>query len=233
LYERIAIGNLVYVLVVIKNARNRPIQGMIQDIMREANQQKVLQQKITTATGEWSDSEVLAASRRNPEYFGILVDRYEAAFLRKARTILYSKEDAEEVVQDTFTRIYVYADRYQPQEGATFTSWAYAILTRLAFTRYQKLKKLRGRTLDLDPEHYERIADDTAFLEDLSLRDEVLVAFSRIPEAAARILRLQFLEGKSQEEIAVSEGSTVSAVKTRVHRAKKLFKEAMSYDGTK
>jgi RNA polymerase sigma-70 factor (ECF subfamily) len=197
--------------------------------MREVNQQKVLFEEA----GEWSDVEVLTASRRNPELFSLLVDRYEAAFLRKARTIIYSKEDAEEVVQDTFTRIYIYADRYNPQEGASFTSWAYTILTRLAFTRYQKLKKLRGRTIDLEPESFERLPDEVAFLEDLSLRNEVLVAFSRIPEAAARILRLQFLEGKSQEEIAESEGSTVSAVKTRVHRAKKFFKEAMTYDGTK
>jgi RNA polymerase sigma-70 factor (ECF subfamily) len=202
---------------------------MIQDIMREVNQQKFL----TEVTKEMSDVEVLAASRQRPELFGILVDRYEEAFLRKARTILYSREDAEEVVQDAFTRIYVYADRYHAQEGASFSSWGYAILIRLAFTRYQKMKKLRERTLDLDPENYERIADETAFLEDLSLRDEVLVAFSRIPEAAARILRLQFLEGKSQDEIALLEDSTVSAVKTRVHRAKKLFKEALTYDGTK
>ena len=197
--------------------------------MREVNQAALLLEQA----GELSDSEVLAASRRNPELFSLLVDRYEAAFLRKARTILYSKEDAEEVVQDTFTRIYVYADRYKPQEGASFSSWAYAILTRLAFTRYQKVKKLRGRTLDLEPETFERLPDGVAFLEDLSLRDEVLMAFSRIPESAAKVLRLQFLEGKSQEEIAASEGSSVSAVKTRVHRAKKLFKKALSYDGTK
>jgi RNA polymerase sigma-70 factor (ECF subfamily) len=198
--------------------------------MREVNQAKHLESKLAEA-GELTDAEVLAASRRKPELFGLLVDRYEAAFLRKAKSILYSKEDAEEVVQDTFTRIYVYADRYKSQEGANFSSWAYAILTRLAFTRYQKVKRLRGRTLDLEPETYERLPDESAFLEDLSLRDEVLMAFSRIPESAARVLRLQFLEGKSQEEIAVSEGSTVSAVKTRVHRAKKLFKEAMNYDG--
>jgi RNA polymerase sigma-70 factor (ECF subfamily) len=182
---------------------------------------------------EMSDEAVLAASRRNPELFAVLVERYEAAFLRKVRTILYSREDTEEVVQDAFTRIYVYADRFKPQEGASFSSWAYAILIRLAFTRYQKLKKLRGRTMDLDPEAYERLADESAFLEDLSLRDEVLMALSRIPESASRILRLQFLEGKSQEEIAITEGSSISAVKTRVHRAKKLFKEAMMYDGSK
>lgn len=176
-----------------------------------------------------SDEEVLAASRADPDLLGILVDRYEDAFLRKAKSIIYSHEDAEEVVQDAFTRIYVYADRYRPQEGASFSSWAYAILTRLCFTRYQKLKKERGRTLELDPEAYERIADAEFFLEDLTIRNEVLVALARLPEQAARMLRLQFLEGKTQEEIAHLEGSSVAAVKTRVHRAKKLFKEAVAY----
>jgi RNA polymerase sigma-70 factor (ECF subfamily) len=201
---------------------------MIQDIMSKVNKQQFLQE----TAGTLSDAELLSASRTNPAIFELLVDRYEAAFLRKARSILYNKEDAEEVVQDAFTRIYVYADRYNPQEGASFSSWGYAILIRLAFTRYQKLKKLRGRTQDLEPEAYERLPDESAFMEDLSLRDEVLMALSRIPESAARILRLQFLEGKSQEEIATSEGASISAVKTRVHRAKKLFKEALNYDGT-
>ena len=196
---------------------------MIQDIMRFS--------RLSESTGDLSDEEVLVRAKHEPAYFEVLLDRYEAAFLRKAKSILWSPEDAEEVVQDTFTRIYLYADRYSPQEGASFSSWAYLILTRLAFTRYQKLKTQRGRTMALDPETYERLPDQSAFVEDLSVRDEVLVALAKLPEAAARILKLQFLEGKSQEEIAVLEGSTVSAVKTRVHRAKKLFKSA--YDETK
>lgn len=167
------------------------------------------------------------AARKNADVFAVLVDRYEDAFLRKAKSILYSVEDSEEVVQDCFTRIYVYGDRFKPQEGATFASWAYAILTRLAFTRYQKLKKKRGVTTELDPELYERIPDSESFMEDLSIRSEVLVALSRIPETAARILRLQFIEGKTQEEIAQMEGASISAVKTRVHRAKKQFTKAL------
>ncbi len=175
-----------------------------------------------------SDEEVLRISLSEPEAFRVLVERYEDAFLRKAKSILRSKEDAEEVVQDTFTRIYVYGARYKPQEGAVFSSWAYMILTRLAFTRYHKLVKHRKGTAPLETETYERIPDHADFLEDLSIRSEVLVALSKLPETAARILRLQFIEGKTQEEIAAFEGSTISAVKTRVHRAKKLFKE--TYD---
>jgi len=178
---------------------------------------------------ELSDVEVLKASQKDPEAFSVLVDRYEDAFLRKARSILFRQEDAEEVVQDTFTRIYLYADRYNPQEGASFSSWGYLILTRLSFTRYQKLKKERARTAPLEPETYERLPDTEEFVETLTTRDEVLQAFARMPEAAARVLKLQFLDGLTQEEIAKKEGSTVSAVKTRVHRAKKLFKESIDY----
>ena len=193
------------------------IRGIIQDIMSISRE----------GAEDLSDEEVLFAARSNPDLFAILVDRHEPAFLRKARSILRTQEDAEEVVQDTFTRIYVYAHKYVPQEGASFTSWAYAILTRLAFTRYQKMKRARGATQELDPELYEKLPDQSEFIDDLSIRSEVLAALSRIPEAAARILRLQFIEGKSQEEIASIENSTVSAVKTRVHRAKKQFKQAL------
>lgn len=175
-----------------------------------------------------SDEEVLAASRDLPEVFSILLLRYEDAFLRRAQHILYSKEDAEEVVQDTFTRIYLYADRYAAQEGAQFSSWAYTILTRLCFTRYQKLKKERGRFAQMEPEAFERLPDTQGFLDELSIQHEVLNALSRVPETAASLLRLQFLEGKTQEEIAELTGSTVPAVKTRVFRAKKLLKQALT-----
>jgi len=193
---------------------------MIQDTMREVNSQ-------LESYKDTPDEEVLRAMQKDPELFALIVYRYEEAFLRKVRPILHSKEDAEEVVQDAFTRIYVYADRYQPQEGASFSSWAYAILTRLAFTRYQKLVKHRGRTALLDPEVYERLAEEGTFLDDLGIRDEVLMALAKLPEQAARVLTLQFLEGKTQEEIAVLEESTVPAVKTRVHRAKKLLRDAL------
>ena len=174
-----------------------------------------------------SDAELLARSRSTPELFAELVRRYEAPLLRRARAVLRSKEDAEEVVQDAFTKMYLYADKYQAQEGASFSSWAYTILNRVAYTKYSTLRKRGGQRVELEPEHYESLADvHTDFVEDLSIRNEVISALAKLPETAARILRLQFIEGKTQEEIAASEELSIPAVKTRVHRAKKLFKQA-------
>jgi len=105
----------------------------------------------------------------------------------------------------------------------------YTILNRVAYTKYVARRKEWGKTAELLPEHYESLPDARAeFLEDLSVRDEVIAALSKLPETAAKILRLQFIEGKSQEEIAQAENLSIPAVKTRVHRAKKMFKQ--SYD---
>ncbi|PIR83088.1 hypothetical protein COU19_02230 [Candidatus Kaiserbacteria bacterium CG10_big_fil_rev_8_21_14_0_10_56_12] len=179
--------------------------------------------------GQLSDAELLVRSQKEPDLFAILVRRYEAPLLRRAKKILWSPEDAEEVVQDAFTKMYLYADRYHSQEGATFASWAYTILNRVAYTKYAARRKEGAHHVELEPEHYESFPDERAeFLEDLSIRNEVLAALAKIPEAAARILRLQFIEGKTQEEIAASEQLSIPAVKTRVHRAKRLFKK--TYD---
>lgn len=197
---------------------------MLADIMTFSNRIEDL--------GTLGDAEVLARSGREPELFAVLVRRYEAALLRRARTILKSPEDAEEVVQDAFTKMYLYADKYHAQEGATFSSWMYTILNRVAYTKYKVNSTLRGRRAELLPEHYESLPDSRAeFLEDLSLRSEVLAALAKLPETAAKLLRLQFIEGKSQEEIAKSEQLSIPAIKTRIHRAKKLFKQA--YDEQK
>ena len=181
----------------------------------------------TTGAETLSDAEALASSGREPELFAVLVRRYETALLRRARTILKSPEDAEEAVQDAFTKMYLYADRYHSQEGASFASWAYTILNRVAYTKYKAKSLEWGKRTELLPEHYESLPDARAeFIEDLSIRNEVLAALAKLPETAAKILRLQFIEGKSQEEIAAKENLSIPAVKTRIHRAKKLFKQA-------
>src|SRR3989338_7905958 len=157
----------------------------------------------TTELQQLTDAEILARSQKEPDLFALLVRRYEAALLRRAKAILRSPEDAEEVVQDAFTKMYLYADKYHLQEGASFSSWAYTILNRVAYTKYRVKSIERGKRAELLPEHYESLPDARAeFFEDLSIRNEVLAALAKLPEAAAKILRLQFIEGKTKEKIA-------------------------------
>jgi len=168
----------------------------------------------------WSDEELLSASRQKPWLFAYLVQRYEKPFLRKVQSIIFNSIDAEEVVLDPFTKIYLHADSFAPQTGATFSSWAYRILLNTAFTRYQKIKNLHERTTTLDPE-FEWLL--RAPLPDTDTVDMVTRIIAQLPPALATVLRLYYLERWPQQDIADSLGISVGAVKVRVFRAKQSF----------
>lgn len=171
-----------------------------------------------------SDEEILVRSQNQPWLFRVLVDRYEAAFLRKARTIVFNPLDAEEIVQDAFTKIYVHADKFEPQAGAKFSSWAYRILMNTAFTRYQKLVKEGQRFTNIDPEFEQYIGEQKEHSGFAQKRDGIDRILELLPGHFAYVLRLHYLERWSHQQIAEETGENVGTVKARIHRAKAAFR---------
>lgn len=171
-----------------------------------------------------SDEELFTISLTKPQLFALVVRRYEAAFLRKAFQILKTKEAAEDAVQETFTKIYFKAKYFESRGEGSFKSWGYKILMNTTFTHYQKAR--RGNVVQL-PEEFEEFLPDLggiAFQEQKELADYIASIFVKMPDAMASVLNKFFIEGKSQEEIAEEEGVSVGSVKTRVYRAKEVFR---------
>jgi RNA polymerase sigma-70 factor, ECF subfamily len=174
---------------------------------------------------ELADETILSRVQGEPWLFTAILERYQAAFLRKAKTILHNEQDVEEVVQDAFTKIYMNAHKFQVREGAKFSSWAYTILVNTSLTRYQKCVKEGKRTMLLDPEYMElmgEMKEHSAFDQDKDAIERVL---ARLPGHFARVLRLHYLEHWSHKDIAEDSGETVGAVKARIHRAKAEFRK--------
>lgn len=180
---------------------------------------------------EKRDEDVLSASFSHPYLFEILVERYEEAFLRKARSIVRSDEVARDVVQDTFVKIYLYGRKFKPVEGAKFSSWAYKVLVNVCFHWYKKMKREREFFSALD-EDLETVLphDDRAEREQKLDRDYLESMFSRLPETFARILRLYVVDGKDYKEIAEVEGVSEGAIKTRMHRARSEMRKISEED---
>lgn len=179
----------------------------------------------TDQAKDLKDEEILTRSVREPWLFAVLLDRYQEAFLRKARSIIYSEEDAEEIVQDTFTKIYINASKFTLQEGASFSSWAYRILLNTAFTRYQKLVKEGQRFTNINPEFEKLIGErsfHSGFEEDKDVVERIL---RQLPEHLSSVLRLHYLERWSHQDIADLGGEQSGTVKARIHRAKALFRK--------
>lgn len=172
-----------------------------------------------------SDEELFARSQKHPSLFAELLNRYQDAFMRRAMRILRREEEAEDVVQEAFTKIYRKADLFTARGGGSFKSWGYTVLINTALTHYQKTK--RAREVELSEEMEDVLPDLGAIAsrENHDLADYIVSVMNRMPEHLSSVLSRFFLEGKSQQEIADEDGISVGAVKTRIYRAKEAFRK--------
>lgn len=171
------------------------------------------------------DEELLWKSQKHPAAFALLLERYEEAFKRKVRGILGGREEVDDIVQETFLKIYMNAHRFREVPGASFKSWGYKILMNTTFTYYQKLKKDDAALAHLEPEFYDSLPDEKEETGEGEVANLVASVLVRMPKHLSRVLRLHFIDGMPQKEIAHAEGISTSAVKTRVHRAKKEYQK--------
>ena len=205
-----------------RGERNSPA-GSFSFLNAEGSSQELL---IVPTEDKRSDEEILSLSLKTPSAFQVLVERYQAAFLRKAKSLVRLEEDAEDAVQDTFAKIYLNGSRFRVVAGASFKSWAYKILINTCFTLLKKRRREQDIVVEMEPEAYEAIPDRTDNAGEMRLLlDEALSVLSRLPNAAADILEMYFVRGKSQQAIAQEKGISIGAVRTRIHRAKKEFEK--------
>ena len=172
-----------------------------------------------------TDEEILVLSVETPSAFAMLVDKYQTAFLRRARKIV-GEEISADAVQDTFVKIYLNAKKFKKVEGASFKSWAYKILTNTCLTYAAKTGKERKVVMNLEPEIAENFPDLTSrWQEKLINKNEVVSVLAKMSGTLRETLEDFFLKEKSQMEIALERGVSVGVVRTRLHRAKKKFQE--------
>jgi RNA polymerase sigma factor (sigma-70 family) len=169
-----------------------------------------------------TDEAVLALSVHQPAFFSVIVGRYQDAFMQKARNILRNEEDACDVVQEALVRIYAAAPRFRVQEGARFSSWAYKILINQCFTMFKKRKHEIAQLAALDADLAEVLPDahEMAEREQRMSAEYLLSLISRLPAMLGQAVRLHFIEGKPQKEIAAMEGVAEGTIRARIHRAK-------------
>jgi RNA polymerase sigma-70 factor (ECF subfamily) len=173
---------------------------------------------------DYKDEEVLTLSMEQPSLFELLVDRYQNDFLRAALRVVRSKEEAEDIVQNSFVKIYLNAKKFKPVEGASFRSWAYKIVLNTSFNHYKKLKRIRGAIKKIDPDVFENLPDKTIedFAKGMDIKSCLDKILPQVPSHLRAVLEKYYLDDKSQREIAEEEGISASAVKTRLFRAKKI-----------
>jgi RNA polymerase sigma-70 factor, ECF subfamily len=168
---------------------------------------------------------MLAVRAGDASAFDALFRRWSAPLLRYLDRMVRDPASAEELVQETFLRLYRARERYEPE--ARFSTWLYTIATRLALNelrrpRHQNPHKSTdevdddGATLVLV--HGGPRADDVAHARRVG--ESVEGALADLPERQRAALWLAAVEGLSYAEIAESLATSEKSVKALVHRAR-------------
>lgn len=185
---------------------------------------------ISSTQQSYKDEEILALSLERPSLFEVLVDRYKDPFLRTAQKIVKQKEEAEDIVQESFTKIYFNAKKFRKVEGASFKSWAYKILINISLTHYKKLKKERGifERVDLSIEESFIPAENIGAETETDIKKVVSDVLETVPLHLKNVLNKYYLEDKSQKDIAQEEGVSLATIKMRLFRARQAFKKSIN-----
>ena len=147
-------------------------------------------------------------------FFDTIFDRFAPRIARFMAHRISSSEDVDELVQQTF--LVVHRSRKEFRGDSKFTTWLWSIAVNLRRDYLRKhLFRARFRTVDStvegsnDPEDFER-REAVARLQ---------VCVSKLPKRSRDVIELHWYEELPFDEVAQILAITVSAAKTRAHRA--------------
>jgi len=153
--------------------------------------------------------------------FAGLVNKHKTMAFNIALRITKSREDAEEVAQDAFIKLYQALADFKGD--SKFTTWFFRVVYNLALTKIRKKSLFTG---SVDDEGFTEYADDSAFdgmakFNDNEKKRYLGEAISTLDESDQLLITLYYMNDQPVDDIADITGLSESNVKVRLFRARK------------
>ena len=154
--------------------------------------------------------------------FRLLVRRYQDMLFRHAVRMTSDRDVAADLVQAAFVKAYTNIARCRDPDR--FGAWVYRILAN-ACKDHLKSKRRKDVSIEDQTQLADTTVNPAADLERTQLRKLLNRAVAKLPESLREAFVLKHVEGRSYEEMAEMLGTSVPALKMRVHRARETLKE--------
>ena len=150
-----------------------------------------------------SDADLIELSKKDPEMFGLLMERYQGSLFHYIRRIgQLADEDTEDLLQEVFIKIYQKLNEYS--ETLKFSSWIYRIAHNHVIDHFRKINA-RPKASALEDGEWERLIAASVHIEkDIMNKDcaeKVKAVIAELPIKYKEVLILRFVEEKEYEEI--------------------------------
>lgn len=178
-----------------------------------------------------SDAKLMEeVAKEDTAAFGELIRRYQSPLFNLIYRYLGNYEEARDLTQEVFLRVYKSAKRYKPQ--AKFTTYLFKIARNLCLNNLRKKKRFWLFSLDEEENNTEIQSPDSNRPDVIYDKKEVgaLIekALTSLPENQRMAVVLQRFHHLSYKETAEIMGCSVSAVESLIFRAKQNLKKKLS-----
>lgn len=180
---------------------------------------------------EMTDEELVIKIRKGDgALFDELVKRYEQKLLRYVNYLTGGKDIANDVVQDTFIKVYINLNSFKTD--LKFSSWIYRITHNETMNR---LRKYNFKMFQMDIDFVDRFVQAPENVETQLEREEtsknVTGALDSLPLKYKVPLVLYYMEDKSYDEIGDILRVSTGTVGTLINRGKKRLKDVLVSEG--
>ncbi|NNC50035.1 MAG: RNA polymerase sigma factor [Flaviramulus sp.] len=153
--------------------------------------------------------------------FSVLVDRYKDLVYTLTLRMLKNREEAEEVSQDTFIKVYKSLNKFKGD--SKFSTWIYKIAYNTSLDRLKKNKKfINNVAINEFTEHQVKTIDNALNkLEKKEREHTIQECLNLLPSENSFLLTLYYYEELSLEEISKIIGITPNNVKVKLFRSRK------------
>jgi len=157
--------------------------------------------------------------------FRQLVEKYQDSVINVSYQFLRNKEEAEEVAQDVFLKVYLSSGSYQPK--SKFSTWLFRIVVNSCLNKLRDKKKFSSLQLE---ENFPAPANDQPdkSYEQEELKRMVRSAIDSLPENQRTVILLNQYEELSYQDMARILDCSVSAIESRLFRAKESLKNKLA-----
>jgi len=161
--------------------------------------------------------------------FRELVERYQDRAFWISKGMVGNADDARDVAQDAFIRVFRSVDRFDPK--LKFYTWFYQIVVNLSIDHLRRGKKRTRLSIEDLGENGESTIEGredapTTKIERDELAKRVARVLDELPEKYRAVIVLRDLEGFDGKEVAGIEDATHATVRWRLHKARQMFREA-------
>lgn len=165
----------------------------------------------------------------------LLYDRYARLVFGLALRVLGSREQAEDLVQETFWRVWRRSGTFQPQRGQV-SAWITGIAHNLVIDELRRQRARPSPVYEDEDRPVLRELEDTrsdvvGAALDGEMRRLLDTALERIPSEQREVIELAYFAGLSQSEIAERLQNPIGTVKTRARLALQKLRDILSAQG--